>query len=177
MHQQLVHGADIGEQGEEQHGECGSHDQVGHVNDRLEELLSPDIQPVTGEEDGQQQSDDDLGNGTAQPKHDGVAQVLQNVDGTVGVRGEELDVVGQAHEVGAYLLQAGSVIFKEAVVDGQKQGIQVENGIGNEKRCNEQITPLGVTDAFALGGIRQSFHSYILLAFFVFDSNYALSIL
>ena len=154
LHQQLVHRTDVREQGVKQHGEGGGHDQVGHINDRLEELLALDVQPVAGEEDGQQQSDDDLGNRAAQPQHHGVAGIFNDVNDTVGIRGEKLDVVGQTHEVGADLLQAGTVVLEEAVVNGQEQGIKLENGIGDEKGRDEQVAPLQLS---------KNAHGYVMM--------------
>lgn len=43
-HQRCVHRAVVGKQGEEQHGKGGRHDEIGHVNDGLEERLAPQLQ-------------------------------------------------------------------------------------------------------------------------------------
>ena len=159
----MVDGTHQREQGEEQHGEGGGHDQVGQIDDRLEELLSPDVQPVAGEENRQQQRDDDLGNRAAQPQGNGVPGILQNIDGAVLVRGEQLHIVGKSHIFGAHLLQTHAVIFKEAVVDGQKLGIQGKNPVDNKKGRDENIAPLGIADTLALWSVGQSFHRTFLL--------------
>ena len=152
LHNQLVHRAHIGEQGKKQHGEGGGHNQVGHIDDRLEEGLPLDLQPGAGEKDGQQQGNDDLGDGAAQPQSDGVAGIFQDIDAAVGVGSEERDVVLQPHKVWTNLGQALPVIFKKAVVDGQHLGGEVENCVGDEKGGDKDVAPLGVADTFAAWG-------------------------
>ena len=68
----------------------------------------------------------------------------------------------------------GTVVFEKAVVDGQKLGIQRKNRIDDEKRCDEQISPFCIADAFPSGNFRillaqRSF----LLTYFAFASKYA----
>ena len=48
-HQNRVDGAAVGEEGEEQHGESRRHDQIGQVDDHLEELLAAQPEPHIGE--------------------------------------------------------------------------------------------------------------------------------
>ena len=66
----------------------------------------------------QQKGNDDLRDRTAKPKDNGVACILENVNGAVGIGGKELYVVGQTYEISADLLQTGSIVLKEAVVNG-----------------------------------------------------------
>ena len=111
--QHCVHRAVIREQGEEQHCEGRGHDQVGHIDDRLEEGLSLQLQPQVGEPCRQQQRDDDLRDKTDDPQDQRVAEIL----GQIGR--EQGDVVFQAHKVGSDDLQAAAVILKKAVIDGE----------------------------------------------------------
>ena len=139
-HEDGVDGAVGGEQREEEHGEGRSHDQVGQVDDDLEELLAADLQPHIGEPVGQQQSDDDLGHKADEPEDQGVAGVADHVGF------EELGIVFQADEGGADLLDAGAVVFIEAVPHGVHQRDQREDEEGHKERKNEDVAPFGVTE-------------------------------
>ena len=142
--QHLVHRPHRRKQGEEQHGEGGGHDQVRHVDDRLEELLTLDVQPVAGEEHRQQQGHHDLGHGAHDPEDQGVAEVFDHADGAALVWREELHIVLQPHKVWADLGQTVPVVFEEAVVDGHDLGRQGEDEIGDKEGQDENVAPLGI---------------------------------
>ena len=138
--QHRVHRAVIREQGEEQHCEGRGHDQVGHVDDRLEEGLSLQLQSQVGEPCRQQQRDDDLRDETDDPEDQRVAEIL----GQIGR--EQGDVVFQTHKVGSDDLQTAAVILKKAVIDGGCQRDQLEYREDDKERCNEDIAPFRVAD-------------------------------
>ncbi len=135
-----VHRAVIREQGKEQHGKCRSHDEVGHVDDCLEEGLALQLQAQVGEPCCQQQRNGDLRDKADDPQDQRVAKVF----GQVGCK--QGDVVLQAHKVRADDLQAAAVIFKKAVINGGCQWDELEYRKDDEERCNEDIAPFRVAD-------------------------------
>ena len=132
-HQHRVDRAVVREQREEQHGECRSHDQVGHVDDRLEERLAFQLEAQVGKPGCQQQRDGDLRDKADDPQDQRVAKIL----GQIGR--EQGDVVFQTHKVGSDDLQAAAVILKKAVIDGGCQRDQLEYREDDKERCNEDI--------------------------------------
>ena len=142
-HQDGVDGAAVGEQGEEQHGKGRSHNQVGQIDDHLEELFAPDFQPHIGEPVGQQQGDDDLGHKADQPEDQGISCIFEQI------RLQQTPVVFQAHKVGADLFDAGAVVLIEAVADGIHQRDQGKDEKAQEERDDKDISPFCIAQVFA----------------------------
>ena len=72
LHQQGIDRAGLGKQGKEEHGECGSHDQVGQINDRLEKLFPLEPQGRVGKPCCKQERDNDLRDKSHDPHDHGV---------------------------------------------------------------------------------------------------------
>ena len=123
-----------------QHGEGRSHDQVGHIDDRLEEGLPLQLQPQVGEPCCQQQGDGDLRDEADDPQDQGVTEILGQIGGKQG------DVVFQARKIGADDFQAAAVILKKAVINGGDQRDQLKYRKDDEERRNEDIAPFCVAD-------------------------------
>ena len=79
LQQHGVDRAGVRKQGKEEHGEGGGHDQVGHVDDGLEELPAPEPQRGIREPGGQEQGDNDLGDKSHDPHDHRVLEILADV--------------------------------------------------------------------------------------------------
>src|SRR5208337_4338989 len=110
VHQYAVDRPAVREQGEEQHGEGRGHDQVGHIDDGLEELLSLQVQARVREPYSKQQRHEDLRYEVEYPENDRVQRV--DIDMALG---EYLDEVGKTDVGGAHLGQPDPIILEEAV--------------------------------------------------------------
>ena len=76
LHQHRIDRTGFGKQGEEQHCKGGSHDQVGHVDDRLEKLFAPEPQGRVRKPRGKNQRHNDLGNKSHDPHDHGIFKIL-----------------------------------------------------------------------------------------------------
>jgi hypothetical protein len=85
----------------------------------------------------------DLGDETHDPHDHRILKVLPDVS-----VGEKLLVVSESYEVRAYLCEAGTVIFKKAVVDGAAQRNQLEDDIDSNEGNQENVSPSIVANDF-----------------------------
>ena len=131
IHQNGVHGAVGGEDGEKQHGKGRGHDQVGQIDDNLKKLLALELHAGIGEPHCQQQRHTDLGNEADHPQNQGVFRVFQHI------RLEQRGVILESNEIGADFLDAGAVVLVEAVANGVRQRDQREHQIAQEEGKDE----------------------------------------
>ena len=146
LRQDLVDRPDVGEQHIKQHRERRCHDEVRHINDGLKELLALDLQAVARKEAREHQRDHDLRDRTADPEHDRISGIFQDIARAVFIGRKERDVVFQADEIRPDLRQTLPVVFKKAVVDRQQLRRKVKQRIGQKERRDKNIAPLCVAD-------------------------------
>ena len=114
-------------------------------------MLTTDVQPVAGEEHGQQHGNDKLGHCARDPQNHSVTEVFENAD-IAGVIGrKELDVVVQTHKLRANLHQAVAIVHEQAVVKGHQLWDEGTADVRDEEGRDKYVSPLGVADAIAPG--------------------------
>jgi hypothetical protein len=143
LQEDRVDGACIRKQCEEEHRESRCHDEVGQVDNGLEEPLPLKSERRIREPRSEKKGYNDLGDETHDPHDHRILKVLPDVS-----VGEKLLVVSESYEVRAYLCEAGTVIFKKAVVDGAAQRNQLEDDIDSNEGNQENVSPSIVANDF-----------------------------
>ena len=142
--------ADAGEKRVEQHRKRRRHDEVRHVDDRLEEALALDVEAIAGEEHRQQHGDHKLRQRACDPEDHRVQRVLQDQDRSIRVRRKQRFIIVEPDKVRAYLREADPIRLEKAVVDRQKLRNQGKNEVRKEERRYENVSPFCIADGLPL---------------------------
>ncbi len=152
----------VSEQSKDQQGERGRHDEVRHIDDRLEDACALQIKTLVCEPVSKQKRYSELRDKAHQPHDDGIVYQCSYRNALCACK--EIDVVLQTYEIRTNLVKTGHVLLEEAVINCCDQGPQLEYCVYDKERRNKEIAPLRIA-------YRLAFHSFITITFILFPAS------